>query len=70
MQNSLGGDDIHILTSGVNWYLDGQGLKVTSDLGWSFGEISAGLANQMVGWRPTRNRNAEWLFRTQLQLAF
>jgi hypothetical protein len=70
MQNSMGGDDIHILTSGVNWYLDGQGLKVTSDFGWSFGEISAGLANQMVGWRPTRNRNAEWLFRTQLQLAF
>ena len=70
MQNSMGGDDIHILTSGVNWYLDGQGLKVTSDFGWSFGEISAGLANQMVGWRPTGNRNAEWLFRTQLQLAF
>jgi hypothetical protein len=24
----------------------------------------------MVGWRATTNRNAEWLFRTQLQLAF
>jgi len=69
-QNQFGGDDLHILTGGVNWYLDKQGLKVTSDFGWSFGEISNGLANQMVGWRATTNRNAEWLFRTQLQLAF
>ena len=70
IQNELGGDDIHILTGGVNWYLDGQGLKVTSDFGWSFGEISTGMQNLMVGWRATTNRNAEWLFRTQLQLAF
>ena len=70
IQNELGGDDVHILTGGVNWYLDGQGLKVTSDFGWSFGEISQGMSNQMVGWRATTNRNAEWLFRTQLQLAF
>jgi hypothetical protein len=70
IQNELGGDDIHILTGGVNWYLDGQGLKVTSDFGWSFGEISTGMQNWMVGWRATTNRNAEWLFRTQLQLAF
>ena len=70
MQNTMGGDDVHILTGGVNWYLDGQGLKVTSDFGWSFGEISSAMANSMVGWRGSRNRNAEWLFRTQLQLAF
>ena len=70
MQNSMGGDDVHILTSGVNWYLDGQGLKVTSDFGWSFGEISAAMENFMVGWRATPNQNGEWLFRTQLQLAF
>jgi len=69
-QNQFGGDDLHILTGGVNWYLDKQGLKVTSDFGWSFGEISNTMANQMVGWRATTNRNAEWLFRTQLQLAF
>jgi hypothetical protein len=69
-QNQFGGDDVHILTGGVNWYLDKQGLKVTSDFGWSFGEISTSMGNQMVGWRATTNRNAEWLFRTQLQLAF
>ena len=70
MQNVLGGDDIHILTGGFNWYLDGQGLKVTSDFGWSFGEISKKMENYMVGWRGSANRNAEWLFRTQLQLLF
>lgn len=70
MKNSLGGDDVHILTGGFNWYLDGQGLKVTSDLGWSFGEIPFRMENYMVGWRGTTNRNAEWLFRTQLQLLF
>ncbi|MGY8753422.1 MAG: hypothetical protein ACKVIO_05940, partial [Phycisphaerales bacterium] len=69
-QNTMGGDDLHILTSGVNWYLDGQGLKVTSDIGWSFGEISNGMQNLMVGWRSTTEQNSQWLFRTQLQLAF
>jgi hypothetical protein len=70
MQNTVGGDDVHILTAGVNWYLDGQGLKITSDYGWSFGEISSGMENYMLGWRGTANQGAEWLFRTQLQLAF
>ncbi len=70
MQNVLGGDDVHILTGGFNWYLDGQGLKVTSDFGWSFGEISKKMEKYMVVWRGCENRNAEWLFRTQLQLLF
>jgi hypothetical protein len=76
MQDSLGNNDVNILTNGINWYLDGQGLKITSDFGWSFGEISGGangapsMSNNMVGWRTSVNQNAEWLFRTQLQLAF
>ena len=75
-QDQFGNNDVNILTNGVNWYLDGQGLKVTSDFGWSFGEISAGsgsapgMSNEMVGWRTQTNQNAQWLFRTQLQLAF
>ena len=69
-QNSVGGDDVHIITSGANWYLDGQGLKITSDFGWSLGEISTQMQNYMVGWRGSDNKNAQWLFRTQLQLSF
>jgi len=70
MQNQLGGDDVHIITGGFNWYLDGQGLKVTSDFGWSLGELPQRMENYMLGWRGSDNRNAEWLFRTQLQLLF
>jgi hypothetical protein len=54
----------------VNWYLDGQGLKITSDFGWSLGEISLQMQNYMVGWRGSDNPDAQWLFRTQLQLSF
>ena len=76
LQDSLGNDDVNILTNGINWYLDGQGLKVTSDFGWNFGEISGGangspgMANSMLGWRPQIKQSAQWVFRTQLQLAF
>lgn len=64
------GGQAQILTSGANWYIDGHQFKVTSDLGWSFGEISSVLANQMLGWRGSPNRNAEWVLRAQLQLEF
>jgi len=75
-QDALGNNDVNILTNGMNWYLDGQDLKVTADFGWSFGQIASGqggapgMANEMLGWRASRNQNAEWVFRTQLQLAF
>ena len=75
-QDSLGNNDVNIVTNGVNWYLDGQGLKVTADYGWNFGEISGGaggapgMANAMLGWRTQTKQNAQWVFRTQLQLAF
>ena len=70
MQNSYGGDDVHIITAGANWYLDGQGLKITSDIGWNLGEISAQMTNFMVGWRASPSLEGEFLFRTQLQLSF
>ncbi|MDP6693299.1 MAG: porin [Phycisphaerales bacterium] len=70
MQNAAGGDDLHILTAGANWYLDGQGLKITSDIGWSLGDVSLQTANYMVGWRQSPDLEGQWLFRTQLQLLF
>ena len=69
-KQELYGDDIQILTSGVNWYLDGQNLKITTDFGWSFAKISRQMRNQMVGWRGSEGLEGEWLFRTQLQLLF
>ena len=70
MLDDLGGDTVQILTAGANWYLDKQGLKVTCDYGWSIGKITPVMDNWMVGWRQSNNRDAQWLFRTQLQLAF
>ena len=70
IQNSYGGDDLHILTTGANWYLDGQGLKITSDFGWNFGDVSEEMTNYMLGWRESVDVEGEWVFRTQLQLAF
>ncbi|MCH2147311.1 MAG: hypothetical protein MK073_05795, partial [Phycisphaerales bacterium] len=69
-QDVFGGPTIQILTSGANWYLEGQQLKVTSDFGWNFGELHTIFTNQMLGWRGSPNRNAEWVFRTQLQVEF
>ncbi|MEE2819140.1 MAG: porin [Planctomycetota bacterium] len=69
-QDFFGGPTIQILTSGANWYLEGQQFKITSDFGWSFGELSPVFVNQMLGWRGSPNRNAEWVFRTQLQVEF
>jgi hypothetical protein len=70
MLDDLGGDTVQILTAGANWYLDKQGLKVTCDYGWSIGKITPVMDNWMVGWRQSNNRDAQWLFRTQLQLSF
>ncbi len=70
MQDEMGGATIQILTSGANWYLEGQQLKVTSDFGWNFGELQGIFTNQMLGWRGSPNRNGEWVFRTQLQVEF
>ena len=70
IQDTFGGANIQILTSGANWYIEGQQFKITSDLGWNFGELQGIFANQMLGWRGSPNRNAEWVFRTQLQVEF
>ena len=59
-----------MITTGANWYLDGHGLKITSDFGWNFGDVSAEMTNYMLGWRESPDHEGAWVFRTQLQLAF
>jgi len=66
----VGGDHLQILTLGFNHYIDGQDVKVTADLGFSFGEISAALANPQAGWLTDSRRRNQMLLRTQLQLMF
>jgi hypothetical protein len=61
-------DPLNLLTAGVNWYIDGQDLKWTTDLGWAITEVHPWFADLEAGWRPSGSD--EIVFRTQLQLMF
>lgn len=61
-------DPMNLLTVGVNWYLDGQDVKWTTDLGWAITAVHPWFADLDAGWRPSRSD--EIVFRTQLQLMF
>ena len=66
----LGGDHLQVMTLGVNHYIDGQDVKLTADIGFSFGEISSTMSNTQAGWMPDLRRRNQLLLRTQLQLMF
>ena len=61
---------MQIATIGVNHYADGQDLKFTADIGFSFGEVSATMANSQAGWAEDARRRNQMVLRTQLQLMF
>ncbi len=69
-ENLAGGDQLQILTLGVNHYVDGQELKFTADIGFSFGEVSQFMANTEAGWIADVERRDQLLLRTQVQLLF
>ena len=56
------------LTMGVNWYIDGQDLKFTTDFGYGFYSIVPALADDNAGWRPASADQV--VLRAQLQLLF
>ena len=60
---------LSIMTVGLNWYLDGQDLKWTTDLGMTVGsEVGASYVDTASGWRASGQ--GEFVFRTRLQLIF
>ena len=60
---------LSILTVGVNWYLDGQDLKWTTDVGTTIGSpVGASYIDTLAGWRGSAE--GEMVFRTRLQLIF
>ena len=60
---------LSIMTVGLNWYLDGQDLKWTTDLGMTVGsEVGASYIDTASGWRASGQ--GECVFRTRLQLIF
>ncbi|MDG2423875.1 MAG: hypothetical protein P8M22_07845 [Phycisphaerales bacterium] len=62
---------VSILTVGVNWYIDGQDVKWTTDFGVSFDPITGFMTVDQSGWRTDPdNHHAQFLIRSQLQLMF
>jgi hypothetical protein len=58
-----------VLTVGLNWYIDGEDLKWSSDVGFAFDAVDGIWATPQNGWRAAAEQS-EVVFRTQLQMAF
>ena len=60
---------LNIVTVGLNWYLDGQDLKWTTDFGMNVGsDVGGSYIDTASGWRASGQ--GEFVFRTRLQLIF
>ena len=57
-----------VITTGVNWYIDGQDLKWTMDMGFSMSDVDYSWQNLPAGWRISGSN--QFVVRTQLQLMF
>jgi regulator of replication initiation timing len=70
--NTLSVSDLHLISFGTNYYLDGHDAKFTMDLGFSLDELAAVWASSLAGTRgesltsPTK----QIFFRAQFQLLF
>ena len=58
----------NVITTGVNWYIDGQDLKWTMDMGFSMSDVDYSWQNLPAGWRTSGSN--QFVVRTQLQLMF
>jgi len=57
-----------LLTLGLVWYLDGQDLKWTTDMGVNFTDLSPAWYDPQAGWRVSED--GEFVFRSSFQLMF
>jgi hypothetical protein len=57
-----------LVTTGVNYYIDGQDLKFTTDFGVAFNPVYPSYAAPETGWRVSGGD--EFVLRAQLQLMF
>lgn len=63
------GNPFSVITLGVNWYIDGEDLKWTSDVGFALDAVDGVWWNPQAAWRASAD-SGEVVFRTQLQMAF
>jgi hypothetical protein len=62
-------NNLSIANVGVNWYIDGQDIKWTTQFGWALDSVDPSWYNWETGWRVTGSRDA-LVFQSQLQLLF
>lgn len=64
-------NNLMVGTVGVNYYIDGQDLKLTIDFSYGFNEVESIYAADIAGFRPDGpGANPQMVFRTQFQLLF
>ncbi|MBU3728418.1 MAG: bZIP transcription factor [Phycisphaerales bacterium] len=68
IQYTQGQSHLSIATVGVNWYIDGQDLKVSADFGYAFTPVDPAFATPQIGWRGSESD--EFVMRAQIQLMF
>jgi hypothetical protein len=68
IQFTQGQSHLSIATVGVNWYIDGQDLKVSADFGYAFTPVDPAFATPQIGWRGSESD--EFVMRAQIQLMF
>jgi hypothetical protein len=68
--NGLYGEEhtMTLLSTGLVWYLDGQDLKWTTDMGVNFTDLSPAWYDPQAGWRVSED--GEFVFRSSFQLMF
>jgi hypothetical protein len=63
--------DLWVLTVGTNYYIDGQDLKLSADIGFGLDQIGAAWDSDLAGWRVEgAGADPQIVFRTQFQLLF
>jgi hypothetical protein len=64
-------EDLWLLTVGANYYIDGQDLKLSADIGFGFDAIDVSWNSDIAGWRVDQaGGDPQVVFRTQFQLMF
>lgn len=61
---------LSIVTLGANWYIDGQDLRWSFQLGYAFNEVTTVSATPSNGFRPLSGSTNELVLMSQIQLQF
>lgn len=67
-------ENLHVVTFGWNYYIQGHDVKWTTDFGFSLNEVDPRFANDVAGWRSDVTSGGrtdfQFVIRTQFQLLF